>query len=69
MPTTRIFLIGDDQLLELYDCVLDGDLGRFEKTLALVRDTQEIAVTIEGGKALLPVGMLKSSRTEPPVPE
>ena len=40
----RLFLISDDQLLEMYDCVMDGDLKRCELVLYKVRTDQEIKV-------------------------
>ena len=41
---TRLFIISGDQLLEMYDCVMDGDLKRFESVMYQVKTDQEIKV-------------------------
>jgi len=40
----RLFVISDEQLLEFYDCVMDGDLKRFESVMYKVKTDQEIKV-------------------------
>jgi hypothetical protein len=39
-----LFLISDEQLLEMYDCVMDCDLKRFELVLSKVKTDQALRV-------------------------
>jgi hypothetical protein len=40
----RLFIISDEQLLELYDCVMDGNLPKFEKVMDKIKNEQEVKV-------------------------
>jgi hypothetical protein len=40
----RLFIISDEQLLDFYDCVLDGNLKKFDRVLAKIKEEQEIRV-------------------------
>jgi hypothetical protein len=41
----RFFRITDEQLLELHDCVMDGNLPKFEQIMEEIRKKQEIWVS------------------------
>ena len=47
MPS-RLFVISNEQLVTLYDCILDGNLLEFERVMETIKREQEIKVDERG---------------------